>query len=64
MSLKDFHIVFILSSILLLFGFSYWGWQNFTHHPIAAYLWTAILSGISASALIAYEILFIKKVNA
>lgn len=36
MSLKAFHVLFILLSILLAFGFGIWGLQQL--HPPAAYL--------------------------
>lgn len=57
MSLRDFHIVFIISSILLGLGFSYWALQ-------AGFWITAFISCVIAIGLILYSIQFAKKVRA
>ena len=54
MSLKEFHTVFITASVLLAFGFSYWG-------VVQAQLLTSVLSFLSGIGLVLYEISFIKK---
>jgi len=57
MSLKEFHVVFISASILLLIGFAGWGFQN------ARPLW-AVLSAVAAALLGLYEIYFVRKTKA
>jgi len=57
MSLRAFHIVFILLSILLLFGFGYW--QSSVNHSAAA----AGLSMALGALLAAYLVWFISKIK-
>jgi len=63
MSLKDFHIVFIISSIVLLFGFGFWAIQQYQQNQIFCYVWTAVISFIAALGLIVYELKFLKKMR-
>jgi hypothetical protein len=55
MSLKGFHIVFIILSILLTAGFAYWSIANETAVPVG--IGSAVLSVV----LVVYGIFFIKK---
>jgi len=57
MSLRTFHIIFIVCSILVSIGFGYWAIRNLHH-------WTAVGSFALAVGLIFYEIKFLKKVSA
>jgi hypothetical protein len=63
MSIKGFHIVFIIFSTLLALGVGLWCvWVNLTvGEPV--YLAGAIASFISAVALIVYGILFYRKMK-
>ncbi|MBI4436168.1 MAG: hypothetical protein HY590_01990 [Candidatus Omnitrophica bacterium] len=61
MSLKEFHIVFMTSAVLLCLGFSYWGFVQYHELRGASYVVTAILSLVTAMGLVIYEISFIKK---
>jgi len=57
MSLKAFHFVFILASIVTCFGFSYWCLTSTQYsNPLMAY--TGIAAGI---LLVVYFIYFLKK---
>ncbi len=64
MSLKLFHIIFIVCSILLALGFSVWSSQMYFQSRQTGYLFSAIGSLAVGIALIFYSIQFIKKVNA
>jgi len=63
MSLKDFHTVFIIFSILSAVGFGYWGIHNYAQAQTFAYLGAAIASFGAAFGLVIYEISFLKKVK-
>ena len=54
MGLKGFHIVFIIASILLSFGFALWANQH-------SFMITAIISFLIGISLIVYGIYFMKK---
>lgn len=64
MSLKAFHLVFILSAILLAIGFGVWSFLNYTSpQGSKSDLIIAIASGVVALALVGYEIYFLKKLK-
>jgi len=64
MSLKAFHLVFIVASILLALGFGVWSLLNYSSpHGVRMDLILAVLSGIAAVALVVYEIFFLKKLK-
>jgi len=63
MSLRTFHIIFIVCSIIVTIGFGYWAMSNFSQHHAPAYLWTGITAFIAAGGLIVYEYFFLKKVK-
>ena len=64
MSLKAFHLVFIIASILLAFGFAAWSLLNY-HSPNGST--TDLVVGLGSLAgglgLIGYEIYFLKKLK-
>ena len=63
MSLRTFHVIFIVCSIILTIGFGYWAMSNFQQHQTPAYLWTGVISFIAAIGLMVYEYFFLKKVK-
>jgi len=63
MSLKGFHIVFIVLSILLLAGFTVWAFNQYSIEHNINFLLTAIGLCICAAALVVYEFNFIKNVK-
>ena len=64
MSLKEFHIVFITASVLLLLGFAAWGLIQYRELQGALYAAAAVLSSVAAFGLMMYEVYFIKKTRA
>lgn len=64
MSLKAFHLVFIVASILLAAGFGIWSFMNYSApHGHKSDLVIAIAAGVAALALVGYEIYFLKKLK-
>jgi hypothetical protein len=64
MSLKAFHLVFIVASILLAAGFGVWSFLNYSSaQGTTSDLVVAVISGVVALALIGYEIYFLKKLK-
>jgi hypothetical protein len=61
MSLKAFHLVFIVASIVLAFGFGVWLAKNFFSGGGAMYLIFALVSFGVGVGLIFYERYFLKK---
>lgn len=61
MSLKAFHVVFITASILLSFGFGYWGIQVFVETGQTLELALGIGSVLAGIGLVFYERYFLKK---
>lgn len=62
MSLKAFHLIFIVASILLAVGFSAWSLLDyFSPHGGVWDLVAGIGSGIAAIGLVFYERYFLKK---
>ena len=62
-SLRTFHVVFIISSVLLSFGFSAW---SFKEYQIMNEFHLMLFSGLSAVtgfALMFYGYWFLKKIN-
>ena len=64
MSLRSFHIIFIVCYIIVTIGFGYWAINGFQQEQSLTYLWTAIGAFITTLGLIIYEIVFLKKVKA
>lgn len=61
MSLKAIHIVFIIASVLLCFGFGWWLYTQFEENQVSAYLFSSVLSGLTGLGLIAYGIVVLRK---
>ena len=63
MSLKAFHIVFIVVSVLLSFGFGVWGIYTHLSYSNVTFLIMGIVSFVIGIALIIYGINFLKKLK-
>jgi hypothetical protein len=63
MSLRGFHILFIIASVISLAMYGLWSWQKFQTTEISAHLIAAIGSVALAVFLIFYEINFVKKTH-
>ena len=63
MSLKAFHIVFIIASILLAFGFAGWSLVNFSEGKRTMDLLFGIGSALAAIGLIFYGRYVLKKLK-
>ena len=64
MSLKAFHLVFIVASILLAIGFGVWSFLNYASpQGSTSDLVVGIVSGVIALGLVGYEIYFLKKLK-
>ena len=62
MSLKAFHLVFIVASIMLALGFGAWALVNYFSPPGGLrFLVAGIASLVIALGLVVYEIYFLKK---
>jgi hypothetical protein len=62
MSLKAFHLVFIVSAILLTVGLAVWSWMNyFSPQGAKSDLVAGIACSLAVVGLICYEIYFLKK---
>jgi hypothetical protein len=61
MSLKAFHLVFIVASILLSVGLSAWSLLNYFSQGAAVDLLMGMGSALAAVALVVYERFFLKK---
>jgi len=61
MSLKAFHLFFIVVSILAAFGFSYWALDNYLAAKDPTFLKIAIISALAGIGLVVYGFFFIKK---
>ena len=61
MSLKSFHIVFIVISTLFMSYFFYWSLINWFNYKDISYLIYGFLSIVSFLVLIVYSKIFIKK---
>lgn len=63
MSLKAFHVVFIIASILLAFGFAAWALVHSRDDGQAGLLWMGIGSAVVGCALVAYFAYVLKKLK-
>ena len=63
MSLKAFHILFIIVSVLLSFGFGVWGIYTHLSFGNVTFLIMGIVSFVIGIALIIYGINFMKKLK-
>ena len=62
-SLKSFHIVFVICSFLLLAGFGYWALQAFQTSGEGLMLTLSLGSFLAAGALLFYGVWFLKKLR-
>lgn len=63
MSLKAFHILFILASILLAFGFAAWAWVHFAREGQSSLLYYGIGSTSVGLALVGYFTYVLRKLK-
>ena len=63
MSLKAFHIVFIISSVSLMLGLAGWAFGEYRESGSGDYLVGSILSVVAAVGLLAYGAYFLKKLK-
>lgn len=63
MSLKAFHIVFVVLSVLVSFSYTYWGVLQYLHEGAIIELSLGILSGIIGVGLIVYGKRFLEKLK-
>ena len=62
MSLKAFHLIFIVASILLAFGFATWSLMDYySAHGVAGDLTRGLCSLAAGLALVVYEVYFLRK---
>lgn len=63
MSLKHFHLIFIICSILLSIGFSYWSILQYRESHMNAHLATAWVALFAATGLVLYLLTFVRKMK-
>lgn len=63
MSLKAFHIVFIVASTLLALGFGLWSWREYQHGAGTAFLASAVIAWAAAVGLLLYGRWFLAKLK-
>ncbi len=63
MSLKAFHIFFIIVSTLLALGFGYWAIDAFGRSGSGVYLTLGVGSFIASGALVWYGVWFLRKLK-
>ena len=61
MSLKTFHIVFVVFSTLLALVFGLWALQRYQQAQSPGMLLTAIGSGVAVVVLLVYGVWFLRK---
>ena len=61
MSLKSFHVVFIIISSLFMVYFSYWSITNWMNYKDVNYMIYGVLSFVSFILLLFYSKKFVKK---
>jgi cytochrome c oxidase assembly factor CtaG len=64
MSLKAFHLIFIVAAILLALGCAVWSWMSYFSPQRGSWdlVW-ALVSSLSVVGLIGYEVYFLKKLK-
>lgn len=61
MSLKQFHIVFIVMAVMLSAGFAAWAFTRY--QPPASVMWMGVISSLVTLALMVYGVWFFKKLK-
>lgn len=64
MSLKGFHIIFVLATVSLSVFFSYWSYKQFQLTQSSGYMASVVVSIIVAIGFLVYGFLFAKKIKA
>ena len=63
MSLKSFHIAFVICSVLFSVGFGYWTLQSFQNTGDGLMLSLCLISFVAAAGLLVYGVWFWKKLR-
>ena len=63
MSLKAFHIVFVVASVILVLGLGAWSLEQYRETGAGAYLAGTALAAVSAAALLVYGRYFLRKLK-
>ncbi|MCA9393081.1 MAG: hypothetical protein KC900_02655 [Candidatus Omnitrophica bacterium] len=63
MSLRGFHILFVMATVSLSGFFAYWAYQQYQLTASPSYLWSMIGSLLVGVGFIVYGIMFAKKVK-
>ncbi len=63
MSLKAFHIFFIIASILLTVGFGFWAVDDFRRSASRVHLALGVASFIGSGVLVVYGVWFLRKLK-
>jgi hypothetical protein len=63
MSLKALHVVFIVASIVLTFGFGAWSLNEYSHGQARSNLWFGLASVVLGLGLIFYGRVMLKKLK-
>jgi DNA-binding transcriptional regulator of glucitol operon len=63
MSLKQFHILFIVMATALTLAFAWWALEAYRATSSAPFAWTAAGAAVAAVALIAYGVVFYRKLG-
>lgn len=63
MSLKAFHIVFVIASVVLGLGFGIWAIVQFAHAGSAAMMALGIASLVFAVGMVVYGVWFLRKLK-
>lgn len=63
MSLKAFHVVFVVVSTLFAVGFAFWGFQEYRATGNKSTLTLAFLSVAAGAALVVYGRWFLRKLK-
>lgn len=63
MSLKAFHIIFVLLSTLLSVGFAMWAVGQYLDEDAAGYLVVAFAALVVAAGLVGYGVWFLRKLK-
>jgi hypothetical protein len=63
MSLKAFHIVFIVASIILAFGFAGWAFHDYLHEGPRLHLFFGVVSTAAGVGLVFYGRYVLRKLK-
>jgi hypothetical protein len=63
MSLKAFHVFFVVVSVLCALGFGAWAVSDYLRTGSSGALWMGILGFVAAAALVWYGIWFLRKLK-